>query len=642
MSTALPPAFERVIVIMFENMYRSYVMQNRYMRHLAEQGQDLRNYFGVMHPSQTNYIASIAGELCNVTYDDRPPAPLQQNTVVDLFEAAATPCSWKAYMDSYQPLLNPWSANFQPQDQFPYLIKHNPFSSFQNITGNSARWAKISNEIQFFEDVANGTLPQYAWFTPNMWNDGHYIIGTQQDPPERAPFLVDQLACWLEYFFGVLKFPGPASLLPKGTLVVVTFDESDYEADWDKGKKYTYDGPNQVYTVLLGDMIRPGHEDEGYNHYSLIKTIEQNFGLGTLEKNDEHSNCFEFLWGRRFVWGGAQQTPLLASHCMASAECAGKLWLAYATANGELALSAYDGSQWSAQQIIAPGPVQQVALCALDDTLYLAWQSKGELNLWAGVAVAQGWDWRAQMAPINGVGHIALCAFYGSRMMLAWQDSTHQLQSLSFQEGAWAAGVVPVGHQSDGHLCLGSIGPSLYLIHKAAGCDEMRVISYNAAAFNVVTCAASEYSGPYNDTTQNQWSPSAFPVAHFSHMAAPVTPGEQEPATRAYVGRGPLAIATLNGVMHLVHRALHSDVLETETFSIAGVMTAKLPVSYRAKLQTSTSDGYGTLAEAGWSHQHPLGIHAKGSFALATFGERLVLLVESAGKVVLLDGQYTG
>ena len=161
-----PRAFDRVLIIMFENMYRSYVLQNPYMRRLAEQGLDMRNYFGVMHPSQTNYIASIAGELCNVTYDDRPPRQLRQNTLVDLLERASPPVSWNAYMDSYQPTQNPWSPGLVPQDQFPYLIKHNPFSSFQNITSNPTRWANITNELQFFEDVANGTLPQYAWFTP--------------------------------------------------------------------------------------------------------------------------------------------------------------------------------------------------------------------------------------------------------------------------------------------------------------------------------------------------------------------------------------------------------------------------------------------------------------------------------------------
>ena len=67
-------AFDHILIIMFENQYRSYVLANPYMRRLARQGIQLGNSFGVMHPSQTNYIASIAGALCNVTSDDRPAA----------------------------------------------------------------------------------------------------------------------------------------------------------------------------------------------------------------------------------------------------------------------------------------------------------------------------------------------------------------------------------------------------------------------------------------------------------------------------------------------------------------------------------------------------------------------------------------
>ena len=89
-------AFDHVLIIMFENQYRGYVMGNPYMRRLAQQGIQLGSCFGVMHPSQTNYISSIAGELCNVTSDDRPPL-LDQRTIVDLLEEAPGNLKWKAY-----------------------------------------------------------------------------------------------------------------------------------------------------------------------------------------------------------------------------------------------------------------------------------------------------------------------------------------------------------------------------------------------------------------------------------------------------------------------------------------------------------------------------------------------------------------
>ena len=149
-------AFDRVLVLMFENQYRSYVLQNPYMRALAGRGVLVANSNGVMHPSQTNYIASIAGELCNVTSDDRPP-PLPQRTIVDLIEDAGL--SWRAYMQAYRPGATPWSPKFEPQDDYPYVMKHNPFSSFSRILDDPDRWAKVGTEADFFADVLNGSLP---------------------------------------------------------------------------------------------------------------------------------------------------------------------------------------------------------------------------------------------------------------------------------------------------------------------------------------------------------------------------------------------------------------------------------------------------------------------------------------------------
>jgi hypothetical protein len=71
------------------------------MANLASQGIDMNNYFGVMHPPQTNYISSIAGELCNVTSDNAPNPLLPQHTIVDLIEAAPVSLDWRAYMESY-------------------------------------------------------------------------------------------------------------------------------------------------------------------------------------------------------------------------------------------------------------------------------------------------------------------------------------------------------------------------------------------------------------------------------------------------------------------------------------------------------------------------------------------------------------
>lgn len=639
-------AFDHVLIIMFENQYRSYVMENTYMQNLAQQGIDMANYFGVMHPSQTNYIASLAGELCNVTYDTQPqPFPLPQRTVVDLIEESPYNLSWRAYMDSYIKQNQPWAPNFVPKDEFPYLVKHNPFSSFKTIVDNRDRWEKVEDEAGLWKDLINGTFPEYAWFTPNMWNDGHYLNGTQTDPEERAPALVDQLAIWLESFFDALRFPGPDSHLPRNTLVVVTFDESDFEKAYDADDKYTYDGPNQIYTVLLGDMIRPGVQQEGYNHYSLIKTIEKNFGLASLEKNDHDANWFRFLWGKRFEWGSPRKTWLKTNGSLAAAEYQGILYLVYEGDDGALCFSTFDDGSFSDPRAIGQSTTGLFALATCGGQLVLVYQTDSSLSM-STYTLETGWSTEPVTVMDETVAAIALTAYnHGQNLMLAYRISSNDIYSLSYEKGQWASSAVSVGFQSDGHVALAVLGPSLYLIYKVVGCSKMGVVSYNTAPFNAVTVAESKYSGPYDNTTQNTWCLSSFPVAHFSSAANSVTPGEEEPVTQIYRGSGPLTCATLDGVIHLAHCGQSNPLVLTETFSISGIMTPEKPISYNKSDQTTTSNGYGTLAEAGWSEQVAInGVYheSEKAMCMATSGDSVLLIYQpdDCDEIHICRGEY--
>ncbi len=590
-------AFERILIIMFENQYREYVMANPYMRGLARQGIDMANFHGVMHPSQTNYIASVAGELCNVT-DDDSPGLLPQRTIVDLIEEAPGNLRWKAYMDGYRAAKTPWTPELTPEDDFPYVIKHNPFSSYDNIVRSEARWSRIVDQAQFFKDVMAGDLPNYAWFTPDMWNDGHYTNGTESEPEDRAPALVDQLAVWLEDFFGALKFPGPDSLLPEGTLVVVTFDESDFLKTFDEGKKYTYDGPNQVYTVLLGDMIEPGVENGAYNHYNLLRTIELNFGLGDLGKNDAGTTPLRFLWGQRFDWDPPQDTPVRTHGHVACAGLGDVLHVVTRDEDGALLHSTFNGQSWGTPRAIGQRSEGAMSMAARGDELVLLFAGdKGQLCS-VRYDVQHGWSAEAE---VLGQGRTSAVCSYGdgSELMAVWVDG-EAIKSRRRDASGWADDTVDTGHTTTGAVALGAIGPSVFLVFQDGG-DGLSAVTYNTADFNNTTLEVSKYSGPWDDTVSHQWSPSAFVVGRFGAAAFPGTPQELEPVTVPVKAGAPVVMANHDGTLHLCHVGVANRQLLTERFSVPGILTPKLRVSYKATEDKTTSNGYGTLAEAGWT-----------------------------------------
>lgn len=666
-----------IVIIMFENEYRGYVMANNYMRALAAQGITMANYFGVMHPSHTNYLASLAGEICGATADPlyqslmpsapptTPPLPLGQKTLPDLLSACGI--SWKAYMDGY------YTVDYPPQtavvmqnpndpqdhningpatvqhtilDYPPYLNMHNPFVRFQSILGSPEKWHQIDTVYRFLADVTNGTLPAYSWLSPNLWNNGHWLRGSYSEGDEpvpgiaafdRAPVLVDQLARWLETFFKILCFPGPHTLLPPRTLVVVTLDESDFKADYTKSFQYqnSYDGPNQIYTVLLGDMIKPGGvEQQGYNRYSLLKTVEKNFGLGNLGTNDKAANWFQFLWDKKFQWSAPQETPIVAADGVLAAEgFQNTLFVVYGEGSGALGYATYDVESyaWSGGQPV-PAQASAVELAAYRNELLLFGKTDAGLTMLT-YDDKSGWSTPQQI--VNGaVGSFASATFVDysdnvDKLVLTYSMADNTIHAMIYANGGWS-GPVDINHTTAGDMAIAVLGPSLYLIYKSAvqdGESFMSVVSYNTAQFNTV-------EGTQNgsdDTTINTWSPSVFPVAHFGRgPSRSASESELEPILKPYPYGAPLAAATLDGVIHLAHPGTHNPQVLTETFSLSGIMTPKNQVDYHSSA-SNVSNGYGTLAEAGWSIQeqlHDSTVHNSGGLSMCSVSSRLALIFQ--------------
>ncbi|MBV9924089.1 MAG: hypothetical protein JOZ96_03545 [Acidobacteria bacterium] len=265
-------AFERIFIIFLENKSEQAVLDNAFMKKLAARGVRLSKYFGVTHPSQPNYIAATAG-LPFVTDDNKHD--IDATNIVDLLEAKGV--SWKAYMED----MPESDKTVHISKNRLYFRKHNPFVSFDSVRNSPARMEKVVNARRLRADVKKGELPEFSWYTPNIQHDGHSPPDDfQPNNPLRG---VNFIAQWLEGFLPPLL---DEPKFAKGTLVCVTFDESVPHAD------------NHVYHVLLGDMVKPGTvESEMFNHYSLLRTVEENFGLGDLGRNDLTAEWFRFLWG---------------------------------------------------------------------------------------------------------------------------------------------------------------------------------------------------------------------------------------------------------------------------------------------------------------------------------------------------------
>ena len=254
-------SFQQWGFLMLENTDYATAEANPTFQEIQNLGNNrlLSQYFGVEHPSLPNYVASIAGTTFGVM-DDRSPATYNFTgpTILDLLEKKGV--SWKMYAEKY-----PGGCTTEATDGVPhsYAAKHVPALYFQDITTNPSRCANVVPGTQFQTDIDSGSLPQWWYYVPDLNNDGHDTNTTYV-----ASYLQAQ---WVPRFKN--------KDFTKDLAMVMTYDESE-----------TYGVPNHVYAALIGDALKPtpaGHEDgTTYTHYSLMKTVEDNWDLGSLNRND--------------------------------------------------------------------------------------------------------------------------------------------------------------------------------------------------------------------------------------------------------------------------------------------------------------------------------------------------------------------
>lgn len=322
-SAALPPIHHVFVIVLENEPYEVTFGANSlapYLAHtLPKQGALLPNYYAIGHYSLDNYIALISGQAPNpATQRDcqvysefarsRPGLdangqasgsgcvyPADVKALPDQLENARL--TWKGYMEDMgadraretaacghvaidaQDFTN----RATPADQ--YADKHNPFVYFHSIIDDAARCAAhVVNLHALSRDLASiDTTPNFAFITPNLCHDGH-------DAPckngERGG-LISADAFLREWVPRILASPA----FKQDGLLIVTFDEGT-SGDACCAEQPLPDGPQpgdfgpgggRTGAVLVSPFIRPGTVSaQTYNHYSLLRSIEDLFGLTHL------------------------------------------------------------------------------------------------------------------------------------------------------------------------------------------------------------------------------------------------------------------------------------------------------------------------------------------------------------------------
>ncbi|WP_026071214.1 MULTISPECIES: alkaline phosphatase family protein [Mycobacterium] len=239
LAAAAIPQPAHIVIVVEENRSENGIIGNKsapFITSLAAKGANMTQSYAETHPSEPNYLALFAGNTFGVTKDLCPiNAGAAPNLGSELLAAGHT---FVGFAEGLPTVGSPVCTAGK------YARKHVPWANFTNVP------AANSMPFSAFPMGNYASLPTVSFVIPN--NDNNMHDGS-----------IAQADAWLNR-----QLSGYANwAVANNSLLILTFDEDDNGSH------------NQIPTVFYGAHVRPGNYSEQINHYNVLSTVEQMYGL---------------------------------------------------------------------------------------------------------------------------------------------------------------------------------------------------------------------------------------------------------------------------------------------------------------------------------------------------------------------------
>jgi len=266
-----------------------------------------------VHPSEPNYIWAEAGTSFGVNNDDDPyhtnctPDTVQttnqhlsafltvarkswksyqEDTDVDLTNNTPLPVgSWTVPLFSHSGVFtSPPGVNaYNYSNQYNYAAKHNPMVFFADTTGGCN--TTTSNPLrlnyaplqQLALDLANNTVADYNWITPNQYNDQHSTLtnGYGQYPNSGNSADSARIAQGDNFLARIVPLIMASDAYQDHGLIVLWWDESEGGDDPSRTLPFiiiSEDVHKNVNGMPYSNTIQ-------YSHSSFLRTMQEIFNV---------------------------------------------------------------------------------------------------------------------------------------------------------------------------------------------------------------------------------------------------------------------------------------------------------------------------------------------------------------------------
>lgn len=236
-AVAVPRPAHTVVVILENQPYGAVIgnPQADYINALVRSGALFTASYAVSHPSEPNYLALFSGSTHGITSDQCPTTLHAPNLAADLIAKRLT---FTGYSEGLPGM------GSRVCQQGGYARKHAPWTDFAGLPGT------VNQPFTRFAAGGFAKLPAVSFVIPDLCHDMHDCSVATGDAWLRVHLRA--YATWAQ---------------THDSLLIVTFDEDDDSHS------------NHIATIFSGQQVRPGRYRTPIDHYNVLRTIEQAYGL---------------------------------------------------------------------------------------------------------------------------------------------------------------------------------------------------------------------------------------------------------------------------------------------------------------------------------------------------------------------------
>lgn len=301
------PRFGHVFLIIGENTTYDHLNSTNapyLMGTIRPKAAWLTQYYAATHWSQANYVALISGQFTKCEQQDY--GVLCHQNVENLFhQLDLANLTWKTWLEGGSAKCDTGSGgtctSITPCPLSGFYTTGNPAILFDNIEGANGVWSAtdvsqeclqnvvpaggLQNPMDFFhEALANGQVPNFHFIIPNGCEDGE----ANCDPIHNR---YTQFNVFLAREVPLIQ-QSPA--FGTDDVIIVVYDE-DERAGGLAGKNGFGQGGHVVCAILSGLAI-PGDAGGVFYHYSLLRTLEDGFGISSYVGNANDVTPINGIW----------------------------------------------------------------------------------------------------------------------------------------------------------------------------------------------------------------------------------------------------------------------------------------------------------------------------------------------------------